>query len=107
MSERVHSSRSSWQGNMWQRWRMQATRTPLILLLGAKPPVLVRGRGRMRLEDAISSELESVLRRANNEQLALEEMVERIPDVFCWITWPELSDVIAARLRASRQRTRP
>ena len=38
------------------------TRTPLILLLGAEPPVLVRGRGRMSLEQAISSELASVLR---------------------------------------------
>jgi hypothetical protein len=76
------------------------TRTPLILLLGAKPPVLVRGRGRMRLEDAISSELESVLRRANNEQLALEGLVERIPDVFCWINWPELSDVIRTQIAA-------
>jgi hypothetical protein len=73
------------------------TRTPLILLLGAKPPVLVRGRGRMTLEDAISSELESVLRRANNEQLALERLVERIHDVFCWITWSELSAVIASQ----------
>jgi hypothetical protein len=76
------------------------TRTPLILLLGAKPPVLVRGRGRMRLEDAISSELESVLRRANNEQLALEMLVERIPDVFRWINWPELSDVIRTQTAA-------
>ncbi|MFC9771092.1 MULTISPECIES: hypothetical protein [unclassified Pseudarthrobacter] len=71
-----------------------ATRTPLILLLGAAPPVLVRGRGRMTLEDAISAELESVLLRANNEQLALEGLVERIHDVFCWITWTELSAVI-------------
>lgn len=71
-----------------------ATRTPLILLLGAVPPVLVRGRGRMSLEDAISAELESVLLRANNEQLALEGLVERIHDVFCWITWTELSAVI-------------
>lgn len=71
-----------------------ANRTPLILLLGAEPPVLVRGRGRKSLEDAISSELESVLSRANNEQLALDGLVERIPDVFCWINWPELSDVI-------------
>ena len=71
-----------------------ARRTPLILLLGAAPPVLVRGRGRMSLEDAISAELESVLLRANNEQLALEGLVERIHDVFCWITWTELSAVI-------------
>jgi hypothetical protein len=70
------------------------TRIPLILLLGAEPPVLVRGRGRMSLEQAISSELESVLFRAKNEQLALDGLVERIHDVFCWITWTELSAVI-------------
>ena len=74
-----------------------ATRTPLILLLGAEPPVLVRGRGRMSLEQAISSELESVLLRANNEQLTMEGLVERIPDVFCWITWSELSAVIGSQ----------
>ncbi|KQN86525.1 hypothetical protein ASE96_13230 [Arthrobacter sp. Leaf69] len=72
-------------------------RTPLILLLGAEPPVLVRGRGRMSIEDAISSELESVLLRANNEQLAMEGLVERIHDVFCWITWSELSAVIGSQ----------
>lgn len=76
------------------------TRTPLILLLGAEPPVLVRGKGRMTLENAISSELESVLLRANNKQLALEVLVERIPDVFCWINWPELSDVIRTQMAA-------
>lgn len=70
------------------------TRTPLILLLGAKPPVLVRGRGRMSLELAVSSELQSVLLRANNGQLSMDGLVEGIPDVFCWITWSELSDAI-------------
>lgn len=72
-------------------------RTPLILLLGAEPPVLVRGRGRMSIEDAISFELESVLLRANNEQLAMEGLVERIHDVFCWITWSEVSAVIGSQ----------
>jgi hypothetical protein len=73
------------------------TRTPLILLLGAEPPVLVRGRGRMSLERAISSELESVLLRAKNEHLMLDQMIGRIPEVFCWITWPELSAVISSQ----------
>lgn len=73
------------------------TRTPLILLLGAVPPVLVRGRGRMSLERAISSELASVLLRSGNEHLAMEVLMERIPDVFCWIDWTELSDVIRTR----------
>jgi hypothetical protein len=73
------------------------TRSPLILLLGVEPPVLVRGRGRMGLEQAVSSELESVLFRANNERLTVEGLVERIPDVFCWITWAELSAVIGSQ----------
>lgn len=75
------------------------TRTPLILLLGVEPPVLVRGRGRMSLEQAVSSELEPVLLRANNEDLILERMVEQIPDVFCWITWTKLSAVIGRQTR--------
>lgn len=85
---------------------LAGTRTPLILLLGAEPPVLVRGRGRMSFEGAISSELESVLNRANNEQLPLEGLVERIPDVFCWINWPKLSDVIRTQ-KASFSTTDP
>lgn len=70
---------------------------PLILLLGVEPPVLVRGRGRMRLEQAVSSELESVLLRANHEYLAMDRMVEQIPEVFCWITWAELSAVVGSQ----------
>lgn len=70
------------------------SRTPLILLMGAEPPVLVRGRGRMSLEQAISTELGSVLLRANNDQLAVDGLIEGIPGVFCWITWMELSDAI-------------
>jgi hypothetical protein len=48
----------------------------------------------MSLEQAISSELESVLLRANNEHLRMDGLVDGIPDVFCWITWSELSDAI-------------
>ena len=51
----------------------------------------------MSLEDAISSEIDSVLLRANNEGLAMEGLVEGIPDVFCWITWSELSAVIGSQ----------
>jgi hypothetical protein len=56
------------------------TRTPLFLLLGAEPPVLVRDRGCVSLEDANSSELESVLLRANNEHMAMEWLVELIQE---------------------------
>lgn len=71
------------------------TRTPLILLLGLEPPVLVRGR--MSLKQAIASELESVLLRANNEPLSTDRMIEQIPDVVCWLTWAELSAVIGSQ----------
>jgi hypothetical protein len=47
----------------------------------------------MSLEQAISSELESVLLRAN-EHLTMDGLFDGIPDVFCWITWSELSDAI-------------
>jgi hypothetical protein len=93
VSEQAHSSPSSWQGSMWHDGHA-GTRTPLTLLLGAEPPVLVRGHGRMSLEHAISSELKSVLLRADNENLTMDGLVERIPDVFCWINWSELSDAV-------------
>ena len=51
----------------------------------------------MSLEQAILSELESVLFRAKNEQLEMEGLVEGILDVFCWITWSELSAVIGSQ----------
>jgi hypothetical protein len=51
----------------------------------------------MSLEQAISSELESVLFRAKNEQLMMDRMVDQIPEAFCWITWAELSAVIASQ----------
>lgn len=57
-------------------------------------------------KDAISSELESVRNRVNNEQLPLEGLVERIPDVFCWVNRPKLSDVIRIQ-KASFSTTDP
>lgn len=48
----------------------------------------------MILEHPISSELESALLRADSEHQAMDGLVERIPGVFCWINWSELSDAV-------------
>lgn len=72
-------------------------RTPLIFLLGVKPPVTVKGRGKLSLELAIAPALESILSRINNQQFELEELIRGIPEVFCWISWPEVSELVRAQ----------
>lgn len=77
-----------------------AGRTPLILLLGVTPPVLVRGQGKMSISDAISVHLESVLADANNEQLVLVELLAKIDEVFCWISWEEVNEIVRQQAAA-------
>ncbi|MFQ4149075.1 hypothetical protein AAGW05_10290 [Arthrobacter sp. LAPM80] len=69
-------------------------RLPVIFLLGVKPPFSVRGKGKMSVEGAVASELESVLAETNNDQLVLQELLGRIDDVFCWISWAEIDALI-------------
>jgi hypothetical protein len=76
---------------------MRATRnrTPLLLLiLGSAPPVAVRGLGRMRIEDAISLHLRSVLERTEDHELDESFLKQCVPEVLAWITWQELGGVV-------------
>ncbi len=65
-------------------------RTPLLFLLGVEPPVSVRGLGTMSLKDAVRLHLPAVLERAGNTGPTEEELMDRLDDVVCWISWEDL-----------------
>ncbi|GAA1867256.1 hypothetical protein GCM10009715_13140 [Paeniglutamicibacter psychrophenolicus] len=69
-------------------------RTPLLLLLGAAPPVLLRGLGRMSIHDAVSRHIDAVLERGCYPAGTREELMHGIDEVFCWIAWADAADVI-------------
>lgn len=71
------------------------TKIPLLLLLlPSGPPVPVAGHGRMEIPAAVELYLSSVLSRAEGHSLESKELVERVPQVFAWITWQQIADVI-------------
>jgi len=66
---------------------------PLLLLLGAEPPVRVKGNGQLGIAEAVGRFLGPVLERLGDPALPSEsELMERIPEVFCWISWPDLDE---------------
>lgn len=68
----------------------------ILLLLGATPPVRVKGAGHLEIAEAVGSFLGRVLERVGDETLPAEsELMERIPEVFSWISWPELEQCVA------------
>lgn len=75
-------------------------RSPLILVLGAEPPIQVKGRGRLSIEEAIQYELRDVLLQSGGDTDDYELLLSAIPDVFCWITWDEVAAVVAKQAAA-------
>lgn len=74
--------------------------SPLLLLLGATPPVRVKGAGQLEIAEAVGRFLGPVLKRAGAEGLPSEsELMGRIPEIFCWISWSELDCCIAEAAR--------
>jgi hypothetical protein len=70
-------------------------RIPLLLLvLGAPPPVQVRGFAeRIEVLSAISQRLADVASR-EDRGLTDEELVGRVPEVAAWITWAEIREIV-------------
>lgn len=77
-------------------------RTPLVLLLGAAPPVKVKGLGRLTIEEAVERYLEVVLQRAGDIGYLKADLLSRIPGVFCWITWDDVAACIASQANSFR-----
>lgn len=71
-------------------------RAPLLLLvLGSPPPVLIAGRGRLSIHDAIEQHLPAVhdlVRR--HHHMPLDDLTQRLDQVCAWITWHELAEVV-------------
>ncbi|WP_217375674.1 hypothetical protein [Paenarthrobacter ureafaciens] len=76
-------------------------RSPLILLLGAEPPLQVKGRGRLSLKEAIRVELRDVLHQSSSNDHDFDTLLSQISDVFCWITWDGVNDVVSTRQAAA------
>lgn len=75
-------------------------RSPLILLLGAEPPLQVKGHGRLSLEEAIRVELRDVLHRSGSNDHGFDILLSQIAEVFCWITWDGVNDVVSRQAAA-------
>ena len=68
---------------------------PLLLLLGVAPPLRVKGNGQLEIPQAVGRFLGPVLERVADPSLPSEtELMARIPEVFCWISWPELDNCV-------------
>lgn len=69
---------------------------PILLLLGVAPPVRVKGAGHLEIAETVGRFLGPVLGRVGGEALPSEsELMERIPEVFCWISWQELDECVS------------
>ena len=69
--------------------------TPLLFLLGVTPPVRVKGHGQLEIAEAVGRFLGPVLDRVGDPTLpSASELMAHIPDVFCWISWPELDECV-------------
>ncbi|OUM41062.1 hypothetical protein B8W73_11980 [Arthrobacter agilis] len=77
-----------------------AERTPLLFLLGVEPPVSVKGLGKMPLHDAIRLYLPAVLERAGFTRFSEDELMDRVDDVVCWISWGALASSVRAQLES-------
>jgi hypothetical protein len=79
--------------------RESPDKTPLLLLLlGSPPPVTVKGAGRLSIEEAISSKLQSVLDRTPEVTASFDELLTRLPEVVAWTTWGNVRDVVSRQL---------
>lgn len=70
-------------------------RSPLLLLLlGAPPPVTVRGHGKLSLTEAVDVGLLSVLKRIGDNPSQRASLLDQLPDVVAWITWQQMADTV-------------
>lgn len=73
-------------------------RTPLLFLLGVEPPVSVKGLGKMSLHDAIQLHLPAVLERAGDIGMSEDDLMSRVDDVVCWISWDTLNASVRTQM---------
>ncbi len=73
-------------------------RTPLLFLFGVEPPVRVKGLGRLTVADAIERHLPAVLERAGDVGLSFADLMSRVDDVVCWISWECIESTVRSQL---------
>jgi hypothetical protein len=79
--------------------RDSAERLPILLLvLGTDPPVKVSRHGLHSIKSAIELHIDSVLSRATQHSIGIEDAMSKIDDVVCWITWQQISKTIETQL---------
>jgi hypothetical protein len=75
------------------------SKVPLLLvLLGAAPPVRVKGLGWFDLSEAVATNLAGVVSRTPELAIAPDDLVGQIPEVVAWITWGEVRDIVTRQL---------
>lgn len=79
--------------------REAGDRHPLLLLvLPEAPPVLVRGHGRLSIQEAIARWVTPILPQLDAEFPSAEELVKGIESAVAWVTWSTISEDVAAGL---------
>ena len=73
-------------------------RQPLFLLiLGAPPPVAVKGHGRLPLMEVVATQLDAVLARTNGFNRSTGSLLAQLPATLAWITWTEIREIVVAQ----------
>jgi hypothetical protein len=81
--------------------REAGDRAPLLLLvLPNPPPILVRGRGRCSIREAIEAELEHVAAQARVDASRIADLRSRIDSTVAWLTWPTVQQIVNERAAA-------
>lgn len=72
-----------------------AGRIPLLLLvLGAPPPIAVKGRGRLDPIEVVTTQLDAVLGRTKHYDGDAASLTAKLPDTLAWITWAEIREIV-------------
>jgi hypothetical protein len=78
-------------------------RQPLLLLiLGTPPPVSVRSRGLLAVDDAIAASLLELGHALASNESAPQGLRDEIRETVAWITWSEIEAVISAQQQLFR-----
>lgn len=80
--------------------REAKSRLPLLLLiLGEKPPVSVKGAGRQAVRDAILDKLEGVRGKTEDHPYSYSELRDMVDASVAWITWKRVSEVVDRQMQ--------
>ena len=77
---------------------MQDKKPLLLIVLGKKPPVLIKGKGRRAIADDILLEIDSISQKANYHPLTNDQIESLVKDSVGWITWDEVLKICKEQL---------